>query len=320
MSWCPTNRCARRVPDPIRYIDRTRRWYAALGFDTPYRWAENRDVPFTGLPRPLKNCRIALITTAALYDPEKGEQGPGAAYNGAAKFYRTYRHRIDRRVDTRISHIAYDRDHTSAEDQASWLPLDALRRAEAAGRIGSLARHLHGAPTNRSRRITTDQDAPDILSAVRADGADAAILVPNCPVCHQSVTLIARHLEANGLPTAIMGCALDIVERAGAPRFVFSDFPLGNAAGKPKDARSQDAVLALALELLETVREPRATVENPELWSDDPSWKADYCNPNRLSDAELAERREAFDAQKGAAERSGDERRQSLPSTSDTSR
>ncbi len=65
------------------------------------------------------------------------------------------------------------------------------------------------------------------------------MLVPNCPVCHQTVSLVARHLEANGIPTVVMGCAKDIVEHAAVPRFLFSDFPLGNSAGKPHDEASQ---------------------------------------------------------------------------------
>jgi hypothetical protein len=36
------------------------------------------------------------------------------------------------------------------------------------------------------------------------------------------VSLVARHLEADGLPTVIMGCAKDIVEHCGVPRFLFS--------------------------------------------------------------------------------------------------
>ncbi len=31
---------------PIRYIDRSRAYYLALGYDNPYRWAHNVDVPF----------------------------------------------------------------------------------------------------------------------------------------------------------------------------------------------------------------------------------------------------------------------------------
>ena len=64
-----------------------------------------------------------------------------------------------------------------------------------------------------------------------ADHIDALIAVPNCPICHQSVALAARATEAAGIPTVIMGCAKDIIEHVGVPRFYFSDFPLGTADG-----------------------------------------------------------------------------------------
>ena len=76
---------------------------------------------------------------------------------------------------------------------------------------------------------------PKFSPAARPIKVDAAVLVPNCPVCHQTVSLVARHLEANGISTVVMGCAKDIVEHAAVPRFLFSDFPLGNSAGKPHD-------------------------------------------------------------------------------------
>jgi len=97
------------------------------------------------------------------------------------------------------------------------------------------------------------------------------------------VSLAARHLEANGIPTVIMGCAKDIVEYAGVARFLFSDFPLGNPAGRPNDPASQAFTLELALRVLETAPGPRTTVQSPLRWSDNPDWKLDYSNVVRLS-------------------------------------
>jgi hypothetical protein len=115
------------------------------------------------------------------------------------------------------------------------------------------------------------------------------------------VSLIARHLEANGIPTVIMGCAKDIVEHCGVPRFLFSDFPLGNSAGKPDDGESQRTTLELALQLLETAPAARTTVQNSQRWREDPSWKRDFSNIDNLSPEELAQRRQAFDRQKAVA-------------------
>ncbi len=287
--------------EPISYRQRTRDYYLALGYDNPYRWAHYAAVPFAPLAKPLAACRIGLVTTAAPYQPGKGDQGPGAPYNAAAKFYTVYSGDTAADHDLRIAHVAYDRIHTSAEDSNTWFPLPALRRLAAGGRIGELAPRFHGLPTNRSHRTTLEQDCPELLSRLREDRVDVVILVPNCPVCHQSTSLAARHLEAAGIPTVIMGCAKDVVEYCGVPRFLFSDFPLGNSAGKPRDRQSQEFTLELALRVLEAAPAPRTTVQSPLRWSDDPVWKLDYSNIARLSPDEIARRRAEFDRGKEVA-------------------
>jgi hypothetical protein len=289
-----------RVP-PIAYLERTREYYRALGYGEPYRWAHFVDVPFQPLRKPLAQCRVTLITTAAPFKPDAGDQGPGAPYNAKAKFYAVYSGDSALDHDVRIAHVAIDRKHTTAEDPGTWFPLPELRRRAAVGRIGSVARRFHGAPTNRSQRVTLEQDCPELVARCQSDAVDAAILVPNCPVCHQTVSLAARVLEMSGIATVVMGCAKDIVEHVGVPRFVFSDFPLGNSAGRPRDPDSQRQTLELALSLIETAAGPRTTVESPLVWNGAPDWKLDYCNIARLSPQEIARRRGEFDKGKREA-------------------
>jgi D-proline reductase (dithiol) PrdB len=163
---------------PIPYMQRTRDYYATLGYPA-YRWAHFADVPFTPLTVPLARARVALITTAAPYQPSLGDQGPRAPYNAAAKFYTVYSESTDAIPDLRISHVGYDRVHTTAEDPNTWLPLAQLQQAVKAGRIAALTPRLHGAPTNRSQRVTMESDAPELLRRCRDDGADAVVLVPS---------------------------------------------------------------------------------------------------------------------------------------------
>ena len=163
---------------PIPYIQRTRDYYQALGFPA-YRWAHYADVPFTPLARPLSASRVALITTAAPFRSELGDQGPGAKYNAAAKFYQVYSDSTETVPDLRISHVGYDRTHTSAEDARTWFPLAALQACVKAGRIGALTPRFHGSPTNRSQRVTLESDAPELLRRCREDGADVVVLVPS---------------------------------------------------------------------------------------------------------------------------------------------
>lgn len=286
-------------PDPpIDYMARTHAWYGALGYPA-YRYAHFEEVPFAPLGRPLAEATVALLTTAAPYRPELGDQGKDAPYNAAAKFYAVYSGDAAEAPDLRVSHVAVDRAHLS-DDQNCWFPLPALRRAEAARRIGALAARFHGVPTNRSQRHTLEVDAPEVLRRLREDRADAAVLVANCPVCHQSMALVARVLEAAGIATVLVGAAKDVVEHAGAARFLFSDVPLGNAAGLPGDRASQDLVVEWALSLLEDAVGPRMTVQTPLAWPT-AGWKRDYMNLEALTPEEIARRRAENEAHRATA-------------------
>jgi hypothetical protein len=286
--------------EPIRYMQRTRDWYLALGYGNPYRWSHFTEVPFQPLAKPLADCTLALVTTAAPYQPDKGPQGAGAPHNAAAKFFKVYSGETDRDHDVRNSHVAIDFKHTTREDSNTWFPLPLMREFAARGSF-TLARRFHGMPTNRSQRHTTEVDCPEILARCREDGVDAVVFVPNCPVCHQTVGLAARHLEANGIATVVMGCAKDIVEHCGVPRLLYSDFPLGNAAGKPRDRASQVLTLELALRTLQYAPAARTTVQSPLSWSDSAEWKLDYSNPERASPEELARARKEMDEGKAVA-------------------
>jgi hypothetical protein len=104
------------------------------------------------------------------------------------------------------------------------------------------------------------------------------------------VGLVARHLESNGIPTVVVGAARDIIEHCGVPRFLYTDFPLGNPCGRPWHAESQREIVTRALALLETATAPRAILQTPFVWSDDDTWRDDYL---RIDDAQRAKLEEA---------------------------
>lgn len=276
---------------PTLYMDRTRRYYLALGYENPYAWAHHESAPFHPHSLPLADTRVTLVTTAAPFQADKGPQGPRAPYNASPKFYKVYSGDTRQSHDVRIAHVAIDRYHTHMEDMNSWFPLPAMQRLATQG-LFQLAPRFHGLPTNRSQRHTLGVDVPDLIARCQQDQVDAALLVANCPVCHQSLSLAARELEAAGIATVVMGCARDIVEHCAVPRFLFSDFPLGNAAGRPHDIASQEATLRLALQLLCEAKASQTTWQSPQRWSDTDAWKADYANPDLLSAQELATLRE----------------------------
>lgn len=161
----------------IPYIERTKNYYAAQGYPA-YQWASHETTPFTPMSKPLSEARLALLTTAAPFQAQLGDQGPGAKYNADAKFYDVYTKPIDPVPDLRISHIGYDRKHCEARDPRTWLPLEALQAAQQSGVFATLVNELIGIPTNRSQRVTVEQDAVNALQHVRRLDADVALLVP----------------------------------------------------------------------------------------------------------------------------------------------
>lgn len=153
--------------EPVPYMERTRRYYEAQGFEAPYIWASNRAIPFTPPVRPISKSVLSLITTAALKEREKTERRELMSGFLAAPPSRLF-----------ANDLAWDRNATHLEDLNSYFPVDRLTDLVAAGRIGKLAARFHCVPTEYSQRRTTELEAPEILSRCREDGVDAVLLVP----------------------------------------------------------------------------------------------------------------------------------------------
>lgn len=157
----------------ISYIDRTREFYAAQGYERPYCWAQFDDAPFTPLPRPLSDLRVTLITTASL----PRDQKPSDGVLRAGK--EVWSGNTDDPPEALFTDdLAWDKGATHTDDVESFLPIRKLRAFAEEGRIGSLAARFHGVPTDYSQRRTVEEDAPEILRRCREDGAEVALLVP----------------------------------------------------------------------------------------------------------------------------------------------
>ena len=104
------------------------------------------------------------------------------------------------------------------------------------------------------------------------------------------MSLVARHLETEGIPTVIIGSGRDIVEQCAVPRFLFVDYPLGNPCGRPGDAEDQRSIIGLALQLLEGAFAARTTVQAPSVWSEDNRWRDTYMEltPEKMAESKAA--------------------------------
>ncbi len=159
----------------VRYIDKTREYYQAEGYDEPYRWAHFETVPFAELGKPLGECRLTLVSTCDIAvkaedaEPIADQFLIGSVYSidAATPADRLY---------SRQEH--YDRHATSIDDVNSFFPLTRLHELAAAGRIDSVAPRVHGVYTGYSQSRTLEIDGPEVLRRCREDGVDAVILTP----------------------------------------------------------------------------------------------------------------------------------------------
>jgi hypothetical protein len=86
------------------------------------------------------------------------------------------------------------------------------------------------------------------------------------------VGLIARAIEALGIPTISLTSCRDITAKVKPPRACFLDYPLGNNAGIPHDAANQRAIVRAVLEVAPRATQPGGLVDLPFQWPE-PGWE-----------------------------------------------
>jgi hypothetical protein len=89
---------------------------------------------------------------------------------------------------------------------------------------------------------------------------------------------MAHVIEARGIPTLVVGTALDIMSKVTPPRAIFVDHPVGRTFGPPDDRARNETVLTAALNEL-----PKFTSRN-EIRDIQCQWQADG---SRAWEAEL---------------------------------
>jgi D-proline reductase (dithiol) PrdB len=136
------------------------------------------------------------------------------------------------------------------EDLNVAFPLERMKELEAEGAFKQLA-HTAVSMVGSIQRFTelVEQTVPAIKQIYDSQGVDLVFLFPFCPACHRATAIVARALEARGLPTLSMSVLLEAAEETKPPRTCFLDFPLGCPAGKPHEAEQQREILRSALKL-----------------------------------------------------------------------
>jgi hypothetical protein len=156
----------------VSYIDKSRDFYAAHGYEQPYRWATNLDAPFARLAGPLSASTVGIVTTSGIHHEDKPAGAPPSL---PKKAYAWPTDAAPGRMFT--DDLSWDKEATNTDDVESFLPIARLRQFEADGRIGGLSARFYGVPTEYSQRRTAI-DAATVEGWCREDGVDAVLLVP----------------------------------------------------------------------------------------------------------------------------------------------
>lgn len=157
------------MSDPVDYMERSRLFYEAQGFDRPYQWAHFEDIPFHVLDKPVADATVAIISTA-VHPQDKSIPMIGRKARSIPI--------EDVPPDFYTDDVSWDKEATHTNDRGSYFPLESLGLLTEAGVIARLAPRYHFVPTEYSQRNTIESDAPAILSACLQDEVDIAVLVP----------------------------------------------------------------------------------------------------------------------------------------------
>ena len=152
---------------PVPYMQRTREYYEAQGFDRAYKYAHHNAAPFTPLPKPLAECTVGLVTTASTY--ARASLEPRIIDSGSTR-------EPPERLYT--DDLSWDKQATHTDDLNTFCPIKQVEVLVKENIVGGLAPRFHCAATEYSHRMTLEKDAPEILQRLREDGADVALLVP----------------------------------------------------------------------------------------------------------------------------------------------
>lgn len=255
--------------EPVAYIPLISGKYTAKGYSA-YQWAKNSGPPpWKPMVRPLARTRLALVASGGIY-----AAGQTAFHYKDDASFRAIPVNVAP-ADLRITHFAFDLIE-ARKDIGIVFPLAALKRLVQKGMIGALTNHAFTFMGGiYSARKVSEELAPALAERLLADRAEAALLVPVCPVCHQATAIVARHLEQKGISTLCLTSALDITRSVNPPRIAFLDYPIGYICGKPGDHELQEAIVREALLAFDTLQTPGAVKRLSFCWSPDETWKSE---------------------------------------------
>lgn len=235
-----------------------------------YQWAKHDTAPFAPMTKPLNECRVSFWSqaTARMKNQEPWEK---EIKNEWLEDF-TWRE-IDSNAD--VDDLVYVEDwNPDAElDRNMVFPLDRFRELEEESFIGEFAPVAFSSHPTFLRRVLINETAPKAAKRMKELKLDAVIFIAMCPLDTQTVCLLSRVIEENGIPTVVLAAMYDIMARAKPPRGVFANFPADHGLGRPLDTTFQLNVLRYTLNALSGIKDPGEIRDLPYSWREDFSWQ-----------------------------------------------
>ena len=226
---------------------------ASDGIGDDYPFVENKRAPFRPLRRALPMLNLALISSAGAYID--GTEPFDVNAPGGDLTFREIPKEVEAE-DLRFAARGYER-YAVEQDANSEVPVERLEEFADNGIIGQLNPvwwSFNGFIPDAAQML--DVLAPKLIARVKRYEAQAALLIPASRLCHQSVALLARALEQEGVPTIMLAVARDVVESVRPPRAVYYNGEFGSVAGRPLWPEHQRRILDETLRLLEPMDQP----------------------------------------------------------------
>ncbi|MER3632648.1 MAG: hypothetical protein C4325_11220 [Blastocatellia bacterium] len=218
-----------------------------------YPFVENRLSPFTPVRRALPLTNLGLVSSAGAYI-DGTQPFDTDLKDGDADFREIPR-------DVEVSDLCYAAkgyDPSSVKsDRNAQIPIDRLIEYEQNSVIGSLNEcwwSLSSYIPNAA--MVAGTIVPKLTERLKRYNVQAALLIPASRLCHQTLGIIARGLENNGIPTILISVDRSVTDRVRPPRTAYWDGKFGSVAGEPNWKQHQLRILDETLRWLETFDQP----------------------------------------------------------------
>lgn len=218
-----------------------------------YPFVENTYAPFTPMRRALPMLNLALISSAGAYI-DGTEPFDLNSRDGDINF-----REIPIEVEAEdLLYAAKGYDPKAVkEDRNVLIPVERLLEYEANGVIGNLNQvwwSLSSWIPNAA--LVADELAPRIADRLKGYEVQAALLIPASRLCYQTLGIVAREIERQGIPTMLISADRIATDKIRPPRAAYYDGELGSTVGKPNWKQYQLRVLDEALRWIETLDQP----------------------------------------------------------------